>query len=98
MSEMQERVAAAMEKRRAELINQPLARIWPELAAAALEAVGTALDQARNQALEEAAQICERPVHWQHPLKPAGVVMSSCQSSPGHAEIIRRLIKTADGR
>ncbi|WP_141339713.1 hypothetical protein [Bradyrhizobium sp. USDA 3458] len=39
MSEMQERVAAAMEKRRAELINQPLARIWPELAVAAIEAM-----------------------------------------------------------
>ncbi|WP_375764220.1 hypothetical protein ACE10X_13135 [Bradyrhizobium sp. Pha-3] len=39
MSEMQERVAAAMEKRRAELINQPLARIWPELAVAAIQAM-----------------------------------------------------------
>ncbi|MCS3451939.1 hypothetical protein M2222_008284 [Bradyrhizobium elkanii] len=39
MSEMQERVVGAMEKRRAELINQPLARIWPELAVAAIEAM-----------------------------------------------------------
>ncbi|MGL3214096.1 hypothetical protein [Bradyrhizobium sp. BR 1433] len=98
MSEMQGLVAAAMEKRRAELINQPLARIWYELAAAAIETMHTALQQARNEALEETAQICERPVHWQHPLKPTGVVMSSCQSSPDHAEIIRRLIKMGNGQ
>lgn len=33
-----ERVAAAMQSRRAELINQPLSRIWDDLARVALEA------------------------------------------------------------
>lgn len=33
-------IAAAMERRRRELIAQPLARIWPELAKAAIEADG----------------------------------------------------------
>lgn len=38
-SEMQERVARAMEARRAELIARPLARVWDELAIAAMEAM-----------------------------------------------------------
>ncbi len=36
---MIERAAKAMEERRRELIGQPLARIWDELAKAAIEAI-----------------------------------------------------------
>ena len=38
-SEMQARVARAMEARRAELIARPLARVWDDLALAAMEAM-----------------------------------------------------------
>lgn len=39
MSEMVKRVGEAMEARRPDLIAQPLARIWPELAEAAVRAM-----------------------------------------------------------
>lgn len=34
---LQDRIARAMEKKRAELISQPLARIWGDLALAAIQ-------------------------------------------------------------
>jgi hypothetical protein len=51
------RVAAAMEIKRAELINQPLARIWQDLAAVAVETAreeleGGAYEQGKNDALD----------------------------------------------
>lgn len=50
-------VAAAMEAKRAELINQPLARIWQDLAAVAVETAreeleGEAYEQGKNDALD----------------------------------------------
>lgn len=39
MSEMVERVAKAMDEKRIDLINQPIARIWRDLAQAAIEAM-----------------------------------------------------------
>lgn len=39
MDSMVERVARAMDAKRRELVAQPLARIWPQLAEAAIEAM-----------------------------------------------------------
>lgn len=41
MRDLQDRIAKAMEAKRAELINQPLARIWPELALVAIQETRT---------------------------------------------------------
>lgn len=59
MSELQARIAAAMENRRAELINQPLARIWPELALVAIQEFRTPNAPTRS-ALDEADMFCVR--------------------------------------
>jgi hypothetical protein len=55
------------------------------------ETVALALLDFRREALEEAAKLCDEPVHHQHPMKPAGVVMSTTPASPAHAAAIRAL-------
>jgi hypothetical protein len=57
MTTLTKRVAAAMEAKRAELINQPLARVWEELASVAVDVAreeleGEAYEQGKNDALD----------------------------------------------
>lgn len=47
--------------------------------------------RAQEAMRERAARECYFPINHQHPLKPAGVVMSTSPASPGHADIIRFL-------
>lgn len=54
MSEIdEETIARALEQRRRELIEQPLARIWPDLARVALALLQPALERARREADEQ---------------------------------------------
>jgi hypothetical protein len=67
MNEMVERGAKAMEAKRRELISQPLARIWPDLMRAAIEAMREQLpSQSESEDLGEIA-------HWiAAPMKDVG--------------------------
>ncbi len=46
----------------------------------------------RDAVIEECAAICDKPIHFQHPTKPIGVIISSVPSAPDHAAAIRTLL------
>lgn len=68
MSDLQSRIAAAMEKKRAELIHQPLARIWPELAHAAMCETGRSIGHDPQRCAECSCVNGDDDCKWIKPL------------------------------
>lgn len=60
-----------------------------------------AKDEERLRAVEAeregCAKLCDEPINHQHPLKPAGVIMSVTPASPAHAIAIRARKEKPDG-
>jgi hypothetical protein len=61
MTTLTKRVAAAMEAKRAELINQPLARIWEELATVA---IATASEEITDEAYQRGSRDTFDATRW----------------------------------
>ena len=63
MSDLQARIASAMERKRAELINLPLARIWSDLALAAIQECRTPNAETRAALDELLDGMTEENIH-----------------------------------